>query len=101
MSGRDQIHKADSVYRLRDVETDRIVGRLRADGEVESDDASVRERIRHAWQREVMVDDNGLVTELEGVCFAEVRTVKPGDVDHDAVVLRYLAALSGLMPERE
>jgi hypothetical protein len=77
--------------------TGTVVGRLSPDGRVTSDDAGVIDRIEAAFQRELIVQDGTIVDEL-GLCYADVETLCPGDPRQIQLVLRNLAALTGLLP---
>jgi hypothetical protein len=85
------------TYDLIDVETGRVVGRMRADGAVVAGGDRVRTLITEAFGRDLIVRDGEVIEEL-GVCFFDVETVRPGDPGHAAAVVRNLGALAGLLP---
>lgn len=82
---------------LVDPASGETVGRLRANGNVISDDQHVIAAVERAFQRELLVRDGELVEEL-GICFADVETVQPGDPQHATLIRRNLFALTGYLP---
>ena len=100
MSGSEQPASRQSEttwYDLVDPATDRVVGQVRRDGAVRSDDPDVERRVRSVFNRELLMRDDVLAEEL-GVCFADIATVLPGDTSHHDLVFRNLGALTGLIP---
>jgi hypothetical protein len=84
-------------YPLIDLATDRVVGAIRRDGEVRSDDPEVVARVEGAYRRELLTRNGEVIEEL-GVCYADVVTLSHGAPDHDDLVFRNLALLAGYLP---
>jgi hypothetical protein len=86
-------------YRLIDPATDRVVGHVTREGDVRSDDPAIEARIRAAYQRELVIENDVIAEEL-GVCFAGLEMVVPGDTTYFDLVFRNIGLLTGLIPER-
>ena len=98
MTGSDPAPDADPTwYRLVDLATDRVVGTVRRNGDVRSDDSAVIDRVAAAFRRELFLRDGAVIEEL-GVCYADVVTQPPGAPDHRDLVFRNLALLTGYLP---
>jgi hypothetical protein len=77
--------------------TGETAGYIDREGNTRATDPEVEERVRNAFDRELLVRDGDVVEEL-GICFDGVCSIGPGDPAHDALVLRNLGALTGLRP---
>lgn len=84
-------------YDLVDPETDQVVGQLTRHGKVRSDDPDIEQRVRDAFNRELLIRD-GTIAEDLGVCFAHISAVGPQDAAHHDLVFRNLGLLTGLIP---
>jgi hypothetical protein len=84
-------------YDLVDPATDQVVGQVTRDGDVRASDPEVEQRVRAAFDRELLTRNDELAEEL-GVCFADIVPVLPNDDAHHDLVFRNLGALTGLIP---
>jgi hypothetical protein len=80
--------------------TDNAVGYVDASGHTRDTDEEIAERVRNAFDTDLLVQEGEVVEEL-GMCFDGVCTIGPSDPAHDALVLKNLGALTGLCPERQ
>jgi hypothetical protein len=94
----DDDRDPDVWYQLKDEMTDQIKGYITPSGETKETDAETTEKIRKAFDTELIVKENEVVEELGGVCFDGVCTITPNDPGHNMMVLRNLGALTGLRP---
>ena len=98
MSGNDRTTTNDDEwYVLQDEMTGETAGYIDLEGNTRAADPEVEERVRNAFDRELLVRDGDVVDEL-GICFDGVCSTGPADPTHDALVLRNLGALTGLRP---
>lgn len=98
MSGSDPTATNRDWYLLKDETTDETVGYIDTEGNTRETDAETTARVREAFDRDLIVQDDEVVDEL-GMCFDGVCSIGPADPGHDALVLRNLGALTGLRPE--
>ncbi len=98
MSGNDRkTTNDDGRYVLQDEITGGTAGYIDREGNTRATNPEVEERVRNAFDHELLVHDGDVVDEL-GICFDGVCSIGPGDPAHDALVLRNLGALTGLRP---
>lgn len=86
-------------YRLKDEMTEQDKGYINDTGETRETDDETAGKVRDAFSRDLIVQENEVVEELGGVCYDGVCTIGPNDPQHNRMVLQNLGALTGLRPE--